>query len=156
MIAGVCVLGLRSVGPATALLVLCIFALDGLDGWLAKRGGHAAAFGACFDMECDALLVLVCTMLLYFQQRLGAFILLPGFLRYLYAIAIAYLPETGLGPPPSRIGRYVFSLFAVSMIVSLWPVEPIHRPLSMLATLLMVYSFGRALVWALKHARAAT
>jgi phosphatidylglycerophosphate synthase len=152
MIGALCVMGLRGVGPGSALLVLLIFALDGLDGWLAKRGGHAAAFGARFDMECDALLVLICTMLLYFNGRLGAFILLPGFLRYLYALAIACLPQSGREIPPSRMGRYVFSVFAGSMIASLWPIEPLYRPLATTASVLIVWSFARAFIWSHRHA----
>jgi phosphatidylglycerophosphate synthase len=151
MIGCLCAMGLRGVGPASALLVLVIFALDGLDGWLAKRGGHAAAFGASFDMECDALLVLVCCLVLYLNRRLGAFILLPGFLRYLYAIAIACFPRGALEAPASRAGRYVFSVFAVSMIVSLWPIDGLYRPLALVATLLLVLSFARGFLWSLRH-----
>jgi phosphatidylglycerophosphate synthase len=151
MIGCLCAMGLRGVGPASALLVLLIFALDGLDGWLAKRGGHAAAFGANFDMECDALLVLVCSLVLYLNRRLGAFILLPGFLRYLYAIAIACFPRGALEAPASRVGRYAFSVLAVSMIVSLWPIEPLHRPLALVATLLIVFSFAKGFLWSLTH-----
>ena len=44
--------GARS--PAPPLLL----ALDGLDGWAARRQGLVSAFGARFDMEVDALLIL--------------------------------------------------------------------------------------------------
>src|SRR5262245_50000553 len=38
-------------------LVLALFALDGVDGSLARRRGASSEFGAHFDMETDALLV---------------------------------------------------------------------------------------------------
>ena len=42
-------------GLAGASLLL---ALDGLDGWVARRQGLVSAFGARFDLEIDALLIL--------------------------------------------------------------------------------------------------
>jgi phosphatidylglycerophosphate synthase len=152
MVAGLCAMGfLGRLGPASALLVLTIFALDGLDGSLAKRSGHSSLFGAAFDMECDALLVLVGTMLLYLHGRLGVYVLIPGFLRYVYVLGVACLPGGGAEPPASRFGRYAFSVFAVSMMVSLWPIEPVYAPLAVLATLLIVWSFTRGLSWSLRH-----
>src|SRR4051794_31124111 len=38
-------------GLVLAALVLAVLALDGLDGWLARRAGLVSAFGAHFDME---------------------------------------------------------------------------------------------------------
>jgi phosphatidylglycerophosphate synthase len=155
MVAGLCTMGfLEGLGPASALLVLTIFALDGLDGWLAKRTGQSTVFGAAFDMECDALLVLVCTLLLYLRGRLEVYILIPGFLRYVYSLGVAWLPGGGVEAPASRLGRYAFSVFAVSMVVSLWPIEPIHAPLAVFATLLIVWSFARGLSWSLRHSSA--
>ena len=44
-------------------------ALDGVDGWLARRSGIASAFGARFDMEIDALLILVLAVLAWRSAR---------------------------------------------------------------------------------------
>jgi phosphatidylglycerophosphate synthase len=155
MVAGLCTMGfLEGLGPASALLVFTIFALDGLDGWLAKRTRQAGVFGAAFDMECDALLVLVGTLLLYLRGRLGVYILIPGFLRYVYSLGVACLPGGGAEPPPSRLGRYAFSVFAISMMVSLWPIEPIHVPLAVVSTLLIAGSFARGVWWSLHHSSA--
>src|SRR4051812_27656235 len=40
-----------------------VAALDGVDGWLARRTGMPSAFGARFDMETDAALLLVLSVL---------------------------------------------------------------------------------------------
>ena len=48
------------------------------------------------------------------------------------------------------VGRYAFAVMVLSMCASLWPIEPWHRPLALLATLLIVYSFGRSVYWSLK------
>jgi phosphatidylglycerophosphate synthase len=150
LIAVLACIGQRLRGELAAALALAAFALDGLDGWLARKRRLASAFGARFDMECDALLVLAATLVLYLRGRLPAFILLPGALRYAYVLAISRLPGGGREQPRSRVGRYAFAVMAVSLCASLWPVEPWHRPLALFATLLLVYSFGRSIYWSLK------
>lgn len=138
-------------GATAAALVLAIFALDGVDGWLARRHGDASTFGAYLDMECDALLVLVCTLALFQHGRLGAFILLPGLLRYLYLLLAMMVPAAGGETPHTRLERYVFSVLVVSLIASLWGL-PLHRPAAQLATLLIGGSFARSIHALLKAA----
>jgi phosphatidylglycerophosphate synthase len=145
--------GLVAPPPWAAVLVIVIFALDGLDGWLARRSGDEALFGAVFDQECDALMLLVCSLLLYSSGRLGAFVLIAGCLRYFYVLAIAIVPEGRGEAPRSRIGRWGFGILTTSMALSLWPLEPWHRPITAIATLLITCSFGHSLVWSLRRAR---
>lgn len=47
--------GVRWILTVSAVVALV---LDGIDGWLARRNGMASDFGAQFDMETDALLML--------------------------------------------------------------------------------------------------
>ena len=75
LITSLALIGLRLRGEVAALIMFAVFALDGLDGWLARSRQLASGFGARFDMECDALLVLVGSLLLYLRGRLPAFIL---------------------------------------------------------------------------------
>jgi phosphatidylglycerophosphate synthase len=132
-------------GWSAALLVLVVLSLDGLDGHLARRHNQVSPLGARFDMETDALLVLLAGYIIYFAGHLGAFILIPGALRYVYVLAMA----TGAfeEAPPSRIGRAVFVVVALALVVSLWPLAPLHRPIALLATALLVYSFARSVRW---------
>jgi phosphatidylglycerophosphate synthase len=143
-------LGLRTLEAPVALLVLAIFALDGLDGWLARRSGQASDFGARFDMECDALLVLVCALLLYLHGRLGAFVLVAGALRYAYVLVLAVLPQGGREAPRSRLGRYVFAVLMLSFIASL-ALLPGHRWLALGAVLLLCVSFARSMYWSVRR-----
>jgi phosphatidylglycerophosphate synthase len=150
LIACLALVGQRMRGEESALLMFAVFALDGLDGWLARSRQLSSAFGARFDTECDAMLVLVGSLLLYLRARLPAFILVPGALRYAYVLAIGWLPGRGREQPRSLVGRYVFAIVVLSLCASLWPLEPWHRPFALLATLLIVYSFGRSVYWSLK------
>ena len=64
-----------------AAIAASILLLDGVDGWLARRGGWTSAFGARFDMETDALLILFMAALCWQLDKAGAWILLSGTLR---------------------------------------------------------------------------
>lgn len=132
-------------GWAGSLLLLVVFTLDGLDGWLARRGGQASAFGAHFDMEVDALMVLVASLALVQGQRVGAFLLIAGWLRYLFVISTALRPARG-PEPARRSGRYIFSAMTVSLCAS-YADLPGQRPLAAVATSLLVISFGRSFLW---------
>ena len=80
------------VGLSTMALVL-----DGLDGLLARRTGTESAFGARFDMELDAFLLLVLSALVWWRGSVGSWVLLVGGLRYVFVLG-------GLLWPPLRGG----------------------------------------------------
>lgn len=137
-------------GPREAALLVLIFALDGLDGWLARRQSTCSAFGARFDMEVDALMVLLVGFMLFGNERLPAFILVPGALRYAYVLALWVVPGRLREAPASRFGRYGFTLMAVALCASTWPL-PWHRPFAALASLVIVLSFARSLLWSISQ-----
>jgi phosphatidylglycerophosphate synthase len=137
-------------GPVGAALVMGIFCLDGVDGWLARRGPGSSVFGAIFDMETDALLVLVAGLKLQASGRLGTWILVPGLLRYVYAVAISLLPASYGEAPRSLLARFVFAIVIASFVMSLWPVHPLHPWFAALATILLVVSFARSAIWSFR------
>ena len=67
-------------GPTGSRVVAWVFIVaavsDVLDGWLARRHGTAADFGARFDMETDALLILLLSVLCLRYDKAGAWILI--------------------------------------------------------------------------------
>jgi len=67
----------------TAIVVV----LDGTDGWLARRGGISSAFGARFDMEVDALLIMALAILVWLHGKAAGWVLLSGLLRYAFVAA---------------------------------------------------------------------
>ncbi len=140
-------------GPVASLLVLGALVLDGLDGWVARRLGQASPFGATFDMETDALLVAVAAVKLAVSGRLGVWILVPGGLRYAYVIVLYLAPGAREEPPRTRFGRYVCGILVAGLAASLWPLEPVHRPLAVIVTVLTVHSFARSLLWSFGKAR---
>ena len=136
---------LREVGPFAALLVALFMALDGVDGWVARRAPSTASeFGARFDMETDALFVLAFGLKLAQDGRLGPWIIVPGLLRYAYAAVVSVSPRLGEAPR-SSFGRAVAGLMMTSLGVSAWPLEPIYAPIAFVASALVVVSFARSL-----------
>ncbi len=74
--------------------------LDAVDGRVARRTGTASAFGARFDMEVDAFLILVLSVYVArVGRRVGAAI---GAARYAFVAAGWLLPWLR-GPLPPRL-----------------------------------------------------
>src|SRR5262249_58290063 len=69
---------------AAVALASAAAVLDGVDGWIARRWRTASAFGARFDMEVDALLILVLAILAWQHSKAGGWVMLSGLLRYLF------------------------------------------------------------------------
>lgn len=111
---------------AWGLVVVATIAalLDAADGPLARASGLASAFGARFDMETDALLMIVlCLLILQFDQT-GAWVLAAGLMRYAFVAAAAAWPWLAAPLPPSRRRQTVCVLQIVGLIVCLGPIVP--------------------------------
>src|SRR5262245_15427822 len=59
-----------------ASVALVVLALDGLDGWLARRANMLSAFGARFDVEVDALLIQTLAILAWQEGKAGPWVVL--------------------------------------------------------------------------------
>jgi hypothetical protein len=70
-----------SVAWLALVMATVVAVLDGVDGWLARRTRMASAFGARFDMETDALLILVLSLLAWQYGKAGVWVLASGLLR---------------------------------------------------------------------------
>lgn len=131
-----------------------VLALDGIDGWLARRGGWASAFGARFDMETDALLVLLLAALAWQLDKAGAWVLLSGALRYLFLAAAAVLPWLRSPLQPSRRRKVVCVVQSLSLLLALLPLVPPSWSSGLAAAglLLLCYSFLVDVVWLWRQA----
>jgi phosphatidylglycerophosphate synthase len=131
--------------PLFAALVVSILILDGLDGRLARARGEVSAFGAALDMETDALTVMVLGVLLWKDGPVGAWVLIAGLWRYVYAVAVALVPALG-DPPRSRLYRWVFGLLMVSLAGAFVPWAPLARAFAAIGTALVSISFLHSVV----------
>lgn len=130
-------------------------ALDGADGALARSRGESSEFGARFDMEIDALLILVLAALVWQHDKAGVWILLAGLLRYLFVAASYVAPPLGGQLPQSRRRQAVCVVQIVSLIGALAPVvaQPWSAALALAGLVLLVWSFGVDVAWLAQHAR---
>jgi phosphatidylglycerophosphate synthase len=93
---------LPAVAAAAAAASVAVTLLDGVDGWLARRHDIASRFGARFDMEIDALLILALSVLAWRHDKAGAWVIASGVLRYAFVAAGALAPWLRGALPPSR------------------------------------------------------
>ncbi len=110
---------------ATVVVVGTVAALlDLVDGWLARRTGTATTFGARFDMEVDAALILVLSWLVWRFGVTGPWVLLSGLMRYGFVAAAVLLPWLGRPLPPSRRRQVLCVVQIVALLVALAPFVP--------------------------------
>ena len=126
-------------------LSLFILALDGLDGWLARRRALSSEFGAFLDKETDALFLLLLCGLAAFEGTLPTWILGAGLLRYGFVVVLFLLPSPQKTESRSSLARYVYGCMVGALLVSFLPYPSLYRPLVAVATAALLFSFGRSL-----------
>jgi phosphatidylglycerophosphate synthase len=155
----VALLGEAATAPVAWLVVALAIAavlLDGVDGRLARSRGEASAFGARFDMETDALLILVLAVLVWQHDKAGVWVVLAGLMRYLFVAASYAAPWLDGALPASRRRQAVCVVQVVSLIGALVPVVPPgpSAGLALAGLVALGWSFGVDVVWLARHARA--
>lgn len=123
--------------------------LDAVDGWLARRAGLCSRFGARFDLEIDALLVLVLALLAWRTGQTGAWILLAGAMRYGFVLAAAPWPWLGSALPPSMRRKVICVVQVVSLLLCLLPglPAPLASALGAIGLLALAGSFAIDIRW---------
>jgi phosphatidylglycerophosphate synthase len=141
------------VAATAAGIALLVTALDGVDGWFARRTGMASAFGARFDMEVDALLILVLALLAWTHGKAPSWVVWSGVLRYLFVLA-GWLARWMRAPlPPSRRRQTVCVVQVAALIAVVLPQiqPPLSVRLAAAALALLVYSFAVDVWWLWRH-----
>jgi phosphatidylglycerophosphate synthase len=129
-------------------------ALDGVDGWLARRSRMATRFGARFDMEVDALLILVLSVLVWRFGKAGGWVLLSGLWRYLFIAAGWLLPWMRQPLPFSRRRQATCVVQTVALLVAIAPVvaPPLSIVVAAAALIVLSISFVVDIWWLRQHA----
>jgi phosphatidylglycerophosphate synthase len=100
-------------------------ALDGVDGWLARRTRMQSPFGARFDIETDALYVLVMSALVWQFGKAGGWVMLGGVLRYAFVAAGWLLPWLARPLTPTPRGRVIPIFHMSALSAGLAPFIPV-------------------------------
>lgn len=138
---------------AVVILAGTALFLDGVDGWLARRLGRASSFGARFDMETDALLAFVLSVLVFRFDKAGGWVIAAGAARYGFLLAGWVLPQLRQALPPRR-GRQAVCVFLIAALgLCLVPVVTPQwsEGLAALALTAVAWSFAVDLLWLLRQ-----
>lgn len=140
-------------GMVIASLAIVAIALDGLDGWLARMVDDATRYGARFDMEIDALLILVLSIAVLLADRAGAWVLAIGSMRYAFVVAGRMLPWLQGDLPPSTWRKVVCVAQGIVLAVALvpWLPVPLVQSALVLSLAVLIHSFGRDTLWLWRH-----
>jgi phosphatidylglycerophosphate synthase len=135
------------IGVATAVMVL-----DGVDGRVARSTRTETPFGARFDMELDAALLMALSLLVWRDGRVGAWVLLIGLMRYGFVAASWIRPALARELPPSFRRKVVCVVQGVVLLVALGPIVPGSLAVFACAVGLaaLTYSFAVDVRWALR------
>lgn len=117
---------------------------DGLDGYLARTRHETSATGARFDMETDAALMLVLSVVAWWTDRVGVWVLAIGALRYVFIVAGQVWPWLR-APLPESMRRKVICVVQVSVLLAVMPAwfsDLQAQALLAVSLALLVYSFS--------------
>ena len=144
-----------AVAAAAAAAAVAVTVMDGVDGWLARRAHMSSAFGARYDMEVDALLILVLSILAWQYGKAGAWVILSGLLRYLFVAAGWVWPWMDRPLEPSRRRQTVCVVQIVALIAVIEPfvVPPLSVAMAAAALAILGASFAIDIRWLLLHRR---
>ena len=134
--------------------VVVVALLDGVDGWLARRSGGTSAFGARFDMETDAAMILFLAVLVWLHGKAGAWVIICGLMRYGFVAAGFVLPWMA-GPLRSTLrGKSVAVGQLIGLGVSLLPIVPvaISNIVAAITLATLVWSFAVDITWLRRQA----
>lgn len=110
----------RYATPLGALALLALM-LDGVDGWVARRTSTQSDFGARFDMELDAWLILVLCLALLLLGKAGPWVLAIGAMRYAFVMAGLKLTWLTAALPESRRRKAICVWQVAALMIALQP-----------------------------------
>jgi phosphatidylglycerophosphate synthase len=143
--------GSRPIGWLVGLIAVALL-LDGVDGQVARRTGTSSEFGARFDMEVDAFLILL--LCVQVSRTLGLWVLAIGLMRYAFVAASWTMPWLTAPLRPSMARKTVAAVQGVVLVVTVSELLPVAAAFAAVALALtsLVWSFGRDVLW-LTHQR---
>jgi phosphatidylglycerophosphate synthase len=126
---------------------LLILGLDGLDGLIARTRGEISTFGEYFDKETDAFFLHVWIIIALMKSLLWPWTVLLGLLRYLFVVYLFVLGEREKQERRFKFGRYIFVYVICTLLLVFLPLPWLYKPAMIIASILLLYSFGRDLIW---------
>jgi phosphatidylglycerophosphate synthase len=129
-------------------------ALDAVDGWFARHFGLTSRFGARFDLEIDALMILILSALIWQTGRAGPWVLVIGGMRYGFVALGMIWPPARRPLPPSLRRKTACAVLGVLLLLCLLPPMPpwLAHAVAALGLISQLTSFGIDVAWLYRHA----
>ncbi len=133
-----------ALGWALVALAGAILALDGVDGWAARRAGLSSAFGARLDVETDVAFAIIMAALAVALGKVGPWFLLLGLVRPAFLLAGALWPRLRAPLAPTRRRRLVAGVQMAGQVALLSPllVAPVSQSAGAALLALVGWSFA--------------
>lgn len=130
-------------------IALVALALDGLDGWSARRAGLVSEFGARFDMEVDTALAFVLAVLVALSGKVGIWVVALGLMRPAFVVAGLVWPWLRRPLPPALWRKAVCVVQIGTLTALLAPIvtPPLASLLAGLALIVLGGGFLRDVLW---------
>ena len=140
-------------GWTLVALAAAVLALDGADGWAARRSGLRSGFGARFDVEVDVAFALVTAALAWQAGKVGIWFLALGGLRPAFLLARAVWPQLRAPLPEAAWRKRVAALQMILQVVLLAPVivPPASQLLAGALLAGVVLSFAVDIRWLMRQ-----
>lgn len=148
----------RGIVAIVVIGTICLV-LDNVDGRVARGLHEASSFGARFDMETDAAMLLFLSVAVAIVGAAGWWVLAIGLMRYAYVGVSWIVPALLIPIPPSTARKAVAAIQGVVLLLALAlhlvPGVPEWLPgVPVVAALvLLCWSFGSCIVWQLQQSR---
>jgi len=127
------------------LLILVIPILDVFDGLIARYRKEESQFGMFYDMEVDAVFVMVASILVYLSHSTMWIVLIPAFLRYFYKFSIDILDKENLFvESKQKYASVIAGNYFVALIVFYFFTNELSTYYLLIGSLLIVLSFGKS------------
>ena len=137
------------------ILVLIIPLLDVMDGLVARYRKEESQFGMFYDMEVDALFVIVASIIIYLNHPSMWIVLIPAFLRYFFKFFLAILDRRNkFIESKQKYATIIAGNYFVALIVFYVINREVSKWYLSLSSVLIILSFVRSSVEFVKWKRA--
>lgn len=130
-------------------------ALDGVDGWAARRTNMTSGFGARFDIETDAVFLVTMSLAVVASGIAGPWVLLSGFAYYIFRVVGWFQPWLMAPLYPSLRRKAICVAQGATLVLALVPVLPgwVAWTSCALGLALLIYSFAVDIIWLARRLR---
>lgn len=127
------------------IIIFIIPILDIIDGLVARHRKEESQFGMFYDMEVDAVFVMVASIMIYQNYTSMWIVLFPAFLRYFYKFFIDILDKKNkFIETKKKYASIVAGNYFVALIVFYFLNNEFASNYLKLSSILIVLSFGKS------------